>query len=157
MNWKLRIKNKTVLTGLVGALLLFIKQVTELFGLDLSTQLEQVSGVIGAIITLLAGLGVIVDPTTKGVKDSDIVQTYSKPRNSKNPNEFVEWQTQDNKFTPELNEKMPKTYDTSQPFTDDSDEVEWDVADYEDDNSLKHGESKYHDDKMLKVGVEDDS
>lgn len=157
MNWKLRIKNKTVLTGLVGALLLFIKQITELFGLDFSTQLEQVSGVIGAILTLLTGLGVIVDPTTKGVKDSDIVQAYSKPRNSKNPNEFVEWQTQDNKITPELNEKMLKTYDTSQPFTDDSDEVEWDVADYEDDNSLKYGESKYHDDKVLKVGVEDDS
>lgn len=80
MNWKLRIKNKTVLGGLIGALLLFIKQVTELFGLDLSTQLEQVSALAGTIITLLVGLGVIVDPTSKGIKDSGIVQTYSKPR-----------------------------------------------------------------------------
>ncbi|PTK52100.1 phage holin [Staphylococcus haemolyticus] len=80
MNWKLRFKNKAVLTGLVGAVLLFIKQVTELFGLDLSTQLEQISGLVGAILTLLAGLGVIVDPTSKGVKDSGITKTYSKPR-----------------------------------------------------------------------------
>lgn len=61
INWKLRFKNKAVLTGLVGALLLFIKQVTDLFGLDLSTQLNQASAIIGAILTLLTGIGVITD------------------------------------------------------------------------------------------------
>lgn len=131
MNWKLRFKNKAVLTGLVGAVLLFIKQVTELFGLDLSAQLEQISGLVGAILTLLAGLGVIIDPTSKGFKDSGIAQTYSKPRDSKNPDEFVEWQAQDNDLTPELNEKEPEIYDTSQPFSDDTDEVMWDVAEHE--------------------------
>lgn len=80
MNWKLRFKNKAVLTGLVGAILLFVKQVTEVFGLDLSTQLEQIGSLIGAILTLLAGLGIVVDPTSKGVKDSGITKTYSKPR-----------------------------------------------------------------------------
>ena len=94
MNWKLRIKNKTVLTGIIGALLLFIKQVTELFGLDLSTQLEQLSALTGTIITLLVGLGVIVDPTSKGIKDSGIVQTYTKPRDSNNVDEMVQWQNQ---------------------------------------------------------------
>ncbi|MHB7934177.1 phage holin [Staphylococcus haemolyticus] len=131
MNWKLRIKNKATLTGLVGAVLLFIKQVTEVFGLDLSIQLEQIGSLIGAILTLLAGLGVIVDPTSKGVKDSGIAQTYSKPRDSKNPDEFVEWQAQNNGLTPELNEKEPEIYDTSQPFSDDTDEVMWDVAEHE--------------------------
>lgn len=91
MNWKLRFKNKAILTGLVGAVLLFIKQITELFGLDLSNQLEQISGLIGTILTLLAGLGVIVDPTSKGVKDSGIVQTYSEPRDANaNPVEYQE-------------------------------------------------------------------
>ena len=101
MNWKLRIKNKTVLTGIIGALLLFIKQVTELFGLDLSTQLEQLSALTGTIITLLVGLGVIVDPTSKGIKDSGIVQTYTKPRDSNNVDEMVQWQNQatDKEFT----------------------------------------------------------
>ncbi|MHB7917872.1 phage holin [Staphylococcus borealis] len=147
MNWKLRIKNKATLTGLVGAVLLFIKQVTEVFGLDLSTQLEQIGSLIGAILTLLAGLGVVVDPTSKGVKDSGIVQTYNKPRDSKNPDEFVEWQNvkDENKaYAPELNEKEPKTFDTSQPFTGDDDEVEWDVSNYEDDKSLMRGQSRLH-------------
>jgi len=147
MNWKLRFKNKAILTGLLGAVLLFIKQVTELFGLDLSNQLEQISGLIGTILTLLAGLGVIVDPTSKGVKDSGIVQTYSEPRDSQNPNEFVEWQSNKNdtnELVPEANEKTPDHHDTSQPFTDDSDEIEWDVADYENNEDLMYGQSRLH-------------
>ncbi len=81
MNFILRLKNKATLTAIVGAILLFIKQITEAFGVDLSEQIEQVSGLIGAIITFLVGIGVVTDPTTKGVKDSGIAQTYSKPRN----------------------------------------------------------------------------
>ena len=80
MNFILRLKNKATLTALVGAILLFIKQITEAFGIDLSTQIEQISGLVGAVITLLVGLGVVVDPTSKGVKDSDITKTYTKPR-----------------------------------------------------------------------------
>lgn len=147
MNWKLRLKNKTVLTGLVGALLLFIKQVTELFGLDLTSQLEQASGLIGTILTILAGLGVIVDPTSKGVKDSGIVHSYSKPRDSDNPNEFVQWQThQDDvsELTPEINKKHFEEHDTSEPFSDDSDEIKWDVAEHEKDETLTRGQSRLH-------------
>ena len=80
MNWKLRFKNKATLTALVGVFILFIKQITEMFGIDISNQLEQASGAIGTLITILAMLGVITDPTTKGVSDSGIVQTYNKPR-----------------------------------------------------------------------------
>ena len=80
MNFILRLKNKATLTAIVGAILLFIKQITEAFGIDLSAQIEQISGLVGAVITLLVGLGVVVDPTSKGVKDSGIAQTYSKPR-----------------------------------------------------------------------------
>lgn len=157
MNWKLRIKNKTVLTGIIGALLLFIKQVTELFGLDLSTQLEQISALAGTIITLLVGLGVIVDPTSKGIKDSGIVQTYTKPRDENiDPVEYQKVVSDDD-ITPERKELAPEEFDTSEPFTDDTDEVEFDVADYEYDEELKRGASRYHDDEVLKVSDEDDS
>lgn len=80
MNFILRLKNKTTLTAIVGAVLLFIKQITEAFGVDLSAEIEQVSGLIGAIITFLVGIGVVTDPTTTGVKDSGIAKTYTKPR-----------------------------------------------------------------------------
>src|SRR5699024_3654616 len=80
MNFILRLKNKATLTALVGAILLFIKQITEAFGVDLSAEIEQISGLIGAIITFLVGIGVVTDPTTVGVKDSGITKTYAKPR-----------------------------------------------------------------------------
>ena len=116
MNFILRLKNKTTLTAIVGAILLFIKQITEAFGVDLSAQIEQVSGLIGAIITFLVGIGVVTDPTTKGVKDSGITKTYTKPRDENiDP---VEYQSEGNTFT-------PKEYDTREDFSDDSDEVEF--------------------------------
>ncbi|EJA1954799.1 phage holin [Staphylococcus pseudintermedius] len=122
INWKLRFKNKTVLTGLLSAVLLFVKQVTEIFGIDLSTQLEQVSGVIGAILMLLTGLGIIVDPTTQGVSDTGIAHTYDEPRNQhKDPVVFKDTD----------NTRTPKTFDTAQPFTDDSDDVVFDVNQYD--------------------------
>lgn len=122
INWKLRFQNKAVLTGLVGAVLLFVKQVTELFGIDLSTQLEQISGIIGAILTLLAGLGIITDPTTKGVSDTGIVQTYQKPRDSKSADEQVAWQV-DASLVRDAKEKELHEFDTSEPFTDDAEEI----------------------------------
>lgn len=89
MNFILRLKNKATLTAIVGAILLFIKQITEAFGVDLSAEIEQVSGLIGAIITFLVGIGVVTDPTTKGVKDSGITKTYAKPRDeNENPVEY---------------------------------------------------------------------
>lgn len=116
MNFILRLKNKATLTAIVGAILLFIKQITEAFGVDLSAEIEQVSGLIGAIITFLVGIGVVTDPTTKGLKDSGIAQTYSKPRDEQvDP---VEYQSEGNTF-------MPKEYDTREDFSDDSDEIEF--------------------------------
>lgn len=116
MNFILRLKNKATLTAIVGAILLFIKQITEAFGVDLSAQIEQVSGLIGAIITFLVGIGVVTDPTTVGVKDSGITKTYAKPRDENvDP---VEYQREGNTFT-------PKEYDTREDFSDDSDEIEF--------------------------------
>ncbi|HFN8508239.1 TPA: phage holin, partial [Staphylococcus aureus] len=43
----------------------------------------------------------------------------------------VTWKTsQDSNLTPELSTKAPKEYDTSQPFTDDSNDVGFDVNEY---------------------------
>ena len=154
MNFILRLKNKATLTAIVGAILLFIKQITEAFGVDLSTEIEQVSGLIGAIITFLVGIGVVTDPTTKGVKDSGITKTYTKPRDENiDPVEYQKVAS-DEKVTPERKELTPTNFDTSQPFTDDSDEVEFDVADYEYDEELKRGASRYHDDEVLKESEE---
>ena len=38
----------------------------------------------------------------------------------------------------------PEVFDTNEPFTDDSDEIEWDVADYENNEDLMYGQSRLH-------------
>lgn len=160
INLSTRTKSKTFWVAIISAVAVFANQITGAFGLDYSAQIEQGVNIVGSILTLLAGLGIIVDNNTKGIKDSEIVQTdYTKPRDSKDPNEFVQWQNDSllTDVTPERKEKEPEEFDTSQPFTDDSDEVEFDVAEYEDDEELPRGASKFHDDSVLKDGKEDES
>lgn len=99
INWKLRLKNKATLTALVGALVLFVNSVANAFGFDVTDVVGNIEGILGTIISLLVWMGVVVDPTSKGVSDSGIAQTYDKPRNSKNEDEQVDWES--NKYIPE--------------------------------------------------------
>ena len=80
INFKLRLKNGYTATGLLSAFVIFLKEITGAFGLDLSAQIDQYASGVGAILAFLTAIGVIVDGTTKGAKDSGIAQTYSKPR-----------------------------------------------------------------------------
>ena len=116
INWKNRLKNGTTLTAIIGALLLFVKQITEIFGIDISHQLEQVSGIIGTIITLLVGMGVVTNPNTKGVSDAGIDLDLNAPRNE---------ETHPVQFKSESGAVKPEVFDTNEPFTDDSDEEEF--------------------------------
>ena len=155
INFKLRLKNGYTATGLLSAFVIFLKEITGAFGLDLSTQIDQYASGVGAILAFLTAIGVIVDGTTKGAKDSGIVQTYTKPRDENiDPVEYQKT-VSDEKVTPERKELTPTEFDTSEPFTDDTDEVEFDVADYEYDEELKRGASRYHDDEVLKESEED--
>lgn len=155
INFKLRLKNGYTATGLLSAFVIFLKEITGAFGLDLSTQIDQYASGVGAILAFLTAVGVIVDGTTKGAKDSGIVQTYSNPRNDRlDP---VGYQNNEQDLKAQVGIMTPKEYDTSEQFTDDSDEVNFDVAEYEDDEELPRGASKFHDDDVLKVSDENDS
>lgn len=84
INWKVRIKNKNFWIGAIPALLLLLQQVTEIFGvsLDLSTIQGQILSVVETVFLLLALIGVVNDPTTKGLSDSTKALTYTKPKES---------------------------------------------------------------------------
>ncbi|MDU8953663.1 MAG: phage holin, partial [Streptococcus sp.] len=122
INWKVRAKKKSFWVAIVSAVALFINNITGAFGLDYSAQVESGVDIVSTILTLLAGLGIVTDMTTKGIGDSEIAQTYSKPRNSKDPEQYVDWMKNNaTDITPERQEKEAEEYDTSKPFTDDSD------------------------------------
>ena len=80
INWKLRFKNKTTLTAIVVAAIAFIYQVLALFGIVPSVAESQVVEVVSMLINLLCLLGIVVDPTTSGVTDSEQALTYEEPR-----------------------------------------------------------------------------
>lgn len=94
INLSTRTKSKTFWVATISAVAVFANQITGAFGLDYSAQIEQGVNIVGSILTLLAGLGIIVDNNTKGIKDSDIVQTdYIKPRDSKDPEQALNWES----------------------------------------------------------------
>lgn len=155
INWKVRCKKKSFWVAIVSAIILFVNNITQALGLNYTEQLEQFSDGVNGLLTVLVTFGVIQDHTTKGLKDSGIAQTYTKPRDENiDPVEYQKV-VSDDAITPERKELTPTEFDTSEPFTDDTDEVEFDVADYDYDEELKRGASRYHDDEVLKESEED--
>lgn len=82
INWKVRIKNKLFWVALIPAVLLAIKAIAAIGGvtLDVSVLSERLVAAIEAIFSVLTILGIVVDPTTKGVNDSDRALDYDKPQ-----------------------------------------------------------------------------
>ena len=82
INWKVRLKNKTFWLAIVPALLLVIQTVASLFGYawDFVVLNQQIAAVINAVFAVLAILGVVTDPTTAGVTDSDRASDLDKPK-----------------------------------------------------------------------------
>lgn len=80
INWKLRFTNKVTLSALIGIVLTAVFQIAQLFGLQLTVSQEQIMGVVEVVLTILAGLGILVDPTTSGVSDSKQAMEYTEPK-----------------------------------------------------------------------------
>lgn len=82
INWKVRIRNKAFWLYLIPAILLLIQAVAEVFGykLDFAILGDRLAAVVEAIFTVLAILGIVVDPTTDGVHDSRLAMTYETPK-----------------------------------------------------------------------------
>lgn len=82
INWKVRATNKTFWLALVPAFLLLIQAVAQVFNisLDFTNLNKDLLGVVNALFTVLAIVGVVTDPTTKGLSDSTQALTYSKPK-----------------------------------------------------------------------------
>lgn len=82
INWTVRIKNKTFWLALIPAALLLVQVVAAVFGytLDLGELGDKLLAVVNALFGVLAILGIVADPTTKGVGDSSQALTYDKPK-----------------------------------------------------------------------------
>ena len=81
INWTVRIKNKMFWTSLIAALALLGQAIAALFGftIDLTALTGKLIAVVDAVFVVLAVLGIVTDPTTKGISDSERAMTYTTP------------------------------------------------------------------------------
>ena len=80
INWKLRFKNKTILLSLFGVVVTFIYQILSIIGITVPISEDNISQLIALFINILVAVGVIVDPTTEGISDSERAMSYNIPR-----------------------------------------------------------------------------
>ncbi len=76
INIKARLKNKTFWVGAIALLISFVYKLLTIFEVIPSVSENEVIEIIGILLNLLAFIGVINDPTTKGFADSSRVMTY---------------------------------------------------------------------------------
>ena len=73
INFKLRLQNKATLVALISAVFLMLQQ----FGLHVPNNIQEG---INTLVGILVILGIITDPTTKGIGDSEQALSYQEPK-----------------------------------------------------------------------------
>lgn len=73
LNLKIRLKNKTFIVTMMTTVIAFVYQMLAQFEIVPKVTQDQTLQVVMLVVNILAGLGILVDPTTDGLKDSERV------------------------------------------------------------------------------------
>lgn len=76
INIKARFKNKTFVITMTTLIVAFVYQFLAMFNVVPRVTEDSITGLISMAVNALAALGVLVDPTTDGVNDSERAMTY---------------------------------------------------------------------------------
>ena len=79
INWKVRFKNKTWLSLFLSLIVGFVFNMLALFDVYPPVTENVVMNVISQILQFLGLIGVLVDPTTSGLDDSQRAMGYVEP------------------------------------------------------------------------------
>ena len=80
INWKLRFQNKTTLVAIIMQAVTLIYAVLAMVGVTPGIGEDQITNVLYILVELLCLLGIVVDPTTKGMSDSGNAMMYTQPK-----------------------------------------------------------------------------
>ena len=137
-NFKVRAKNPLFWIANIVAVLVYIGGYLGVKGTDV-TSWDKLFSIVGDVVAnpylivmiIVTFATTAISYTDKGFKDTGIVQTYTKTRNEKiDPLVFQNKADEDAELV-KRGAQEPEEFDTSQPFTEDSEDVEFDVAEYE--------------------------
>lgn len=76
INLKLRLQNKATLVALISAAFLMLQQL----GLHIPSNIQEG---VNTFVGILVILGIVTDPTTKGIGDSERALSYEQPLDEK--------------------------------------------------------------------------
>lgn len=79
INWKVRFKNKVWLGSFFSLVVGFVYSMLGLFDVFPAVTQNVVMQLINQVLTFLGLIGVIVDPTTAGIGDSQRAMSYDEP------------------------------------------------------------------------------
>ena len=79
INWKVRFKNKVWLGSFFSLVVGFIYSLLALFDVFPAVTQSLVVQLLNQVLTFLGLIGVIVDPTTAGIGDSERAMGYEEP------------------------------------------------------------------------------
>lgn len=84
INWKVRFKNKNFWVAIIPAVIILIQAVAAFFGvtIDLSDANVKLLAIVDALFVVLTILGIVQDPTTHGIGDSERALGYDAPYKS---------------------------------------------------------------------------
>lgn len=80
INWKLRFQNKATLVAIILQSVTLVYAMLALAGVTPGIGQDQITNVLYILVELLCLLGIVVDPTTQGVGDSERAMEYGQPK-----------------------------------------------------------------------------
>lgn len=81
VNWKVRFKNKTWLSMFISLIVGFVFNILKLFDVFPVVTENVIMNAVNQVLTFLGLIGVLIDPTTAGISDSNRAMTYVEPWN----------------------------------------------------------------------------
>lgn len=87
INWKIRFSNKTFWVTVIPAIALLVQAVLSVFDItvDFSTTVGKLLVVVDTAFAVMIILGIVVDPTTVGISDSQRALEYTEPKKDEIP------------------------------------------------------------------------
>lgn len=79
INWKVRFKNKVWLSMFLSLIVGFVYNILAAFDVFPVITEPMANKIIGEVLTFLGLIGVLVDPTTSGISDSERAMQYEEP------------------------------------------------------------------------------
>ena len=79
INWRVRLQNKVWLASMTSLLVSFVYGLLDLLGVVPAVSQSRIMEIVQSALTFLGVIGVIADPTTAGIGDSNRAMAYEEP------------------------------------------------------------------------------